>query len=226
MSMQRRYGWVLGMTAGGLLAAAAPATAGTLYRWKAADGSLAFTDDLKRVPERYRDKVETLTSEGLGDYQRYTPTDAAATQAYREQLGERLDALREWNARSDVEAPVPQPVARPTARTESSGVDGVALQSLEDRVGRRRVLGSDGKYHWVLTQRNQVVDRPAPVVGLHRDPESDAPVVMEQKRVMARNGIATRHVTVVRQGDKVLSVIAPRNLDSSIDFPREADLER
>jgi hypothetical protein len=49
---------------------------------------------------------------------------------------------------------------------------------------------------------------------------------MEQKRVMAPTGIATRHVTVVRQGDKVLSVIAPRDLDSSIDFPREANLER
>jgi len=224
MSTRQRYGSVFCMAAGALLAAVAPAAAGTIYRWKAADGSIAYADDLKRVPERYREHVETLTTEGLGDYKRYTPTDPAASREYRQQLAERLDSLREWNARSDATAPLPAAAAAPAP--SPGGVSGIALQSLDDRVGRRRVLGSDGNYHWVTTQSNQLIDRATPVVGLNRDPQSDAPVVMEQRRVMDSRGIATQHVTVVRQGDKVLSVIAPRDLDSSIDFPRRSDLER
>jgi hypothetical protein len=227
MSTRRRqYGSVFCVAAGVLLAAAAPAAAGTIYRWKAADGSIAYADDLKRVPERYREHVETLTSGGLGDYKRYTPTDSAASREYRQQLAERLDSLREWNARSDATAPLPPVAAAPAAQPSPAGVSGIALQSLDDRVGRRRVLGADGSYHWVTTQSNQLIDRATPVVGLDRDPQSDAPVVMEQRRVMDSRGIATQHVTVVRQGDKVLSVIAPRDLDSSIDFPRRSDLER
>jgi len=227
MSMQWLRGSVLSGVAGGLLAVAAatPAAAGTLYRWKAADGSIAYADDLKRVPERYRAKAEALTSDGLGSYQRYTPTDTAASRDQAEKLAARLDSLRASNAEAVVVAP-PAETAQRTPFTEPSAARGLALQSMQDRVGRRRVLGSDGKYHWVLTQRAQIMDQPAPVLGFNGDPESNAPVVVEQKRVMDSRGVATQHVTIVRQGDKVLNVIEPRELESSSNWPKLSDYER
>src|SRR5690606_27230374 len=76
------------------LAAAAPAGAGTLYRWQTENGTLAFADDPKRIPERYREGAEEIHTEGLDDYERFTPTDSAAQQAHEARLAERLDGLR------------------------------------------------------------------------------------------------------------------------------------
>ena len=44
------------------------------------------------------------------------------------------------------------------------------------------------------------------------DPSSNEPVVVEHHRVRPEGTITTRTVTVVRQGDRVLSVIKPRHL--------------
>ena len=46
---------LLGALAIGL---ATPAAAGTVYRWTTEAGTVAYTDDAKRVPARYRDVVE------------------------------------------------------------------------------------------------------------------------------------------------------------------------
>ena len=43
-----------------LVALGAPAAAGTLFKWVAEDGSVAFTDDPERIPERYRSQVEKI----------------------------------------------------------------------------------------------------------------------------------------------------------------------
>ena len=53
---------------------------GALYRWESADGTVSFTDDAKRVPERYRESATPIDTSVLSDYGRYTPTDAAASQ--------------------------------------------------------------------------------------------------------------------------------------------------
>lgn len=29
-----------------------------IYKWKGADGSISYTDDIEKVPEKYRDRVE------------------------------------------------------------------------------------------------------------------------------------------------------------------------
>lgn len=86
---------------------AGPAAAGTLYKWTGADGSVAFTDDAKRVPERYRAQAEKIETSGLDRYSRYTPTDAAAHRAHGERLNARLERLREERAAGEVAAAVP-----------------------------------------------------------------------------------------------------------------------
>lgn len=44
------------------------------FRWITVDGTVAFADDLKRVPERYRASAERVEFEhGLDGYARFTP---------------------------------------------------------------------------------------------------------------------------------------------------------
>lgn len=81
-----------------LAALATPALAGTLYKWTAEDGSVSWTDDPKRVPERYRSQVESMETGGLDSYGRFTPEDSSAVAAQRTRFEARLDRLRESNA--------------------------------------------------------------------------------------------------------------------------------
>ena len=92
-----------------LAALATPALAGTLYKWAAEDGSVSFTDDPKRVPERYRSQVETIQTGGLEAYERFTPTDPAAVANHRAHLAARLERLRGNQAIEEPDA------ARPAA---------------------------------------------------------------------------------------------------------------
>jgi hypothetical protein len=202
------------------LALAAPAGAGTLYRWESDDGSIAFSDDPKRIPERYREKAEVIVSEGITGYSRYTPTDTNASRASHEQLTERLDGLRAAAAESEGE-----PLLAPAPAGSGHPLRGIALQSQRETTGRRLVNTPQGP-RWRETSRLQTVDQPSPVLGVNPDPDSDAPVVMERLRARSKDSIVTRHITVVRQGDKVLSVIKPRSRHSSADFPIEEDFER
>ncbi|MGI9431608.1 MAG: DUF4124 domain-containing protein [Myxococcota bacterium] len=75
-----------------------PATAGTLYRWKAADGSVSVTDDPDRIPERYKKAALAFETAGMTGFERHTPTDAVAQAEYEVALYERLARLRELNA--------------------------------------------------------------------------------------------------------------------------------
>jgi hypothetical protein len=75
-----------------LAAVATPVGAGTLYKWTAEDDSVAFTDDPKRIPERYRSQVETIESQGLETYTRLTPEDPSAVASHRERLAARVAA--------------------------------------------------------------------------------------------------------------------------------------
>ena len=80
-------------------ALAAPAGAGTIYSWRTDDGGYAFADDLRRVPEKYRERMETRQSADLAGHPRYTPQDDAAVDAYAKHLEQRLEGLRKRNQR-------------------------------------------------------------------------------------------------------------------------------
>lgn len=203
------------------LAAAAPAGAGTLYRWQTENGTLAFADDPKRIPERYREGAEEIHTEGLDDYERFTPTDSAAQQAHEARLAERLDGLRAESGVDDVAEGV-LVIEEPAAQHPLAGM---ALRSTREGVGRRLVNTENGP-RWRRTTRPQTVDAAVPVLGITPDPDSDEPIVVERVRARSRDSLTTRHVTVVRQGDRVLSVIKPDARQSSSDFPFEEDFER
>ena len=117
-----------------LTALATPTLAGTLYKWTAEDGSVAFTDDAKRVPERYRSQVKTIQTGGLDAYQRFTPEDSAAVASQRADLAARLTRLRERSAVTPVAAP---------QRAPGGAVSETLVQVNDDTAVRIPVTGSD-----------------------------------------------------------------------------------
>lgn len=72
-----------------VLAIAAPVPAATLYGWRTDGGTLEFTDDPARIPERYRDQAEELNLD-LRDYRKLTVPEPARP-------GTRLEELRRLN---------------------------------------------------------------------------------------------------------------------------------
>jgi hypothetical protein len=97
----------------GSLALAATATAGDIYSWRTDDGGYAFADDPKRVPEKYRSRVEIRPAASLADSPRYTPEDDAAQKAHAEQLALRLESLRRLNANLAAPRAAQAPAAAP-----------------------------------------------------------------------------------------------------------------
>lgn len=207
-----------GLAVAGLALAPAGAQARTLYRWTTDDGGIAFADDAKRIPERYRERAEQITTEGLSGYARFTPTDAAASQRYADRLAERVETLR---AAAAEEAAV---AAQPVAGAPAHPLEGIALQSVRQTSGRRLVQTPNGPA-WRRTSSLQRVDAPVPLLGVNPDPDSDEPIIVERVRARADDSLVTRHVTVVRQGDRVLSIIKPRARQHPLDWASEEDLD-
>jgi hypothetical protein len=221
MSMRWLEGALAAMVVGSL--AGGVATAGTLYRWETEDGGIAFADDLKRIPERYRAKAEPVAMEGLSAYERYTPTDPNASKDYAERLATRLEGLRAAAAEDEAAQAEPNASAE---RRQAEPPSSIALESVRETVDRRRVRGPLGLPVWRETRRLQSVREPTPILGVQPDPDSDEPIVVEEIQVRDSDRF-TRRATVVRQGDRILSIVkGPKHHFSPRDFVDESDLER
>ena len=75
--------------------------AGEIYSWTTADGNVAFTDNPKNIPARYRDQMQVRKSEGIEDYARFTSENSAETEHYSDQLAKRVEYLRRANGNRD-----------------------------------------------------------------------------------------------------------------------------
>lgn len=200
--------------------AGSTASAGELYRWVTSDGTIAFTDDAKRVPKAYRAGATRTSRPSLQTFERFTPVDAKAEAARAEQLAERLAGLREIN---DPEALAP---IVETPAPAAPVVDRLDLRS-EERVEGRKLVGfRNGRPVYRRTSRVRSVEDPAPSLALPVDPGSSAPVVVEKRRVFDSESETTRHVTVVSQDGRILSVVKPRARAGGVDFEIEESLER
>jgi len=103
------------------LAVATPAVSGEIYSWETVDGNVAFTDNPKNIPSRYRDQVRVRKSEGIQGYARFTAEDSAETGRYSDQLAKRIEYLRASNSGRDVAPEYPENVG--VASVTVSGVD-------------------------------------------------------------------------------------------------------
>jgi hypothetical protein len=179
-----------------LFAVAAPAGATVAYRWKTDDGTYAFTDDARRIPEKYRDQARASTMRPLRAYKNFTPAQRSGTQAYRKQLEQSARDLRKLNARLYGEGGTPT-----TTVYGPPSNDGAALW-----------VGQAGQSTVALQE------------GL--DTASDEPIVIEQKRFYLPGLMnSTRTNTIVRQGDRILAVTKPFAHQSDIsDIPSESTL--
>jgi hypothetical protein len=190
-----------------LVGANAHAESGALHRWVTAEGTVSYTDDERRVPEKYRDSAETIERGVLSDYGRYTTTDAAAHQANAEQLAKRLDALRAMNAPMDAD------------REEGD----VATSNSSSTVEMRRNV------HTRTYRRNDTVHHrtydsgPSQISSLPVDPNDPSPVITEERHMLWPGRTVTETVTVTRQGDRVLSIYRPRTHYHATDYPRSIE---
>jgi hypothetical protein len=216
-SQWKRLG--LGLTAAGVLFAAPSVRAEerALYRWETADGTIAFTDDAKRVPEKYQATAETVARTNLADYGRYTGTDQAAHDDYAERLTARIESLRAVNEAHDAEV-------REAANAERQHVATPRATRVTRNVERRHLMERpDGtRYYRYSSQPTTVLSADA---SLPVDPNDPNPVVTEQRRVKVPGQVVTQTITVTRQGDRVLSVAKPQPNYHELDFPELSEFE-
>jgi hypothetical protein len=165
---------------------ALPAAAGSFYKWETENGGIAFTDDPKQIPERYRAAAQTIGIQKLDDFERFTPMAASQPAGYAARLDGRLDHLRDLNERTVS----PDAVAAPGSPT-------MALRASSEGQDVEAQLGMG---------------------------ESDEPVVVETVRSRPPGSPVTRHITIVRQGERILSVIKPEQLHSKPQALDERDL--
>ncbi len=87
------------------LALVGPAVAGNVYSWVTEDGTHAFTDDPKRIPEMHRGDAKARALGDLKRYDRYTVDRTG--QGYTARLEQRRSDLRE-RARAEGALETPQ----------------------------------------------------------------------------------------------------------------------
>jgi len=179
--------WIAGLLVATL---AVPAAAGSFYRYETDDGGIAFTDDPKRIPARYRDDAETIARQGFDGFDRYTHVEAEREAGHEGRTAARLGHLRDLNARLVTPGAVgaPQPGAGPGGLTLRTSRGGPSVESVVGRAG------------------------------------GDEPVIVEKVRTRPDGSPVTRHVTIVRQGDRILSVIAPEKNHSTTRSLDEREL--
>ena len=74
-----------------------PAIASEFYSWRTDDGGYAYTDDVKAIPPRYRDRAQSQRTQGIESYERLTTPPPGTMAAYSHRLSNRLEHLRELN---------------------------------------------------------------------------------------------------------------------------------
>ncbi len=146
--------------------------AGEIYSWTTVDGGVAFTDNPKNIPARYRDEVQVHQSAGIEDYARFTSEDSAQAARYSDQLAKRIEYLRGLNSDRAV-----APAAADGVGVASITVSGIDLRlpaadaSAPIIVEKLRVL-SDGQ---IATRHDTLVSqggRPLAIVRGNQSAES------------------------------------------------------
>ena len=160
-----------------------PAFAGNVYSWVTEDGTYAFTDDSKRIPAKHRADVKKRPMGKLTRYERFTEVSSESNQLYADRIRERRLALR------NVTTAAPMGAVVGAVQPQSSGI----LYSIPMTGSSGRRGGGAGA--------SIVVP-----VGKQASAESE-PTTIQSVRVKPRRNMATRHFTVVKQGDRIVTVI-------------------
>jgi hypothetical protein len=202
MLMVKTGSWVGKLLLVGFLVAglAGPALAGNVWSWVTEDGTYAFTDDPKRIPARNRGDAEKRSMGKLTRYERYIEISSGVEKPYAERIRERRNELRER------EAVAPIGVIAGAAPTPGVG----AVYGIPATGGRGRA-GSGASIM-------------VPLAGGQAAPDAE-PTTIESIRVKPANSQATRHWTVVKQGDRITTVIKGELRQRPLRPPSESDFD-
>lgn len=194
-----RFGEIL---LGALLVAslAGPALAGSVYSWRSEDGSFAFTDDPKRIPAKHKAEAKKRYVGKLSRYERYTKLTADVDKPYTERLREQQSAMRQAKM-----ATPPGVVIGSTATTQADVFYGLPAS------GGRGRAGAGASYI-------------VPLDG-DRTMSDNRPTTIESIRVKPVNSMATRHWTVVKKGDRIVSVIKGELRQRPLKSKSESDFD-
>jgi len=172
------------------------AGAAVVYRWKTDDGVYAFTDDAKRIPEKYRAEAKATPMRPLQGYKNYTPAQRAGTQAHVKAMQESARTFSKLNQRLYGQAGVP---LGPAYRAPSSG-------------NAELLIGPGGRTSLQIEAGSV-------------DDYSEAPITVQQQTFYVPGTNATRTNTIVRQGDRIIAVTKPRATQEDIStIPSESVL--
>ena len=187
---------------GSLLVAglAGPAFAGNVWSWRTEDGSFAFTDDSKRIPAKHRAEAKRKSMGKLTRYERFTKVSADVDGSYTDRIRARQSTLR---ARTETAS---QGVVLGAVRTNDQELAFAIPAS-----GGRGRAGSGTSVILPLAQNQASSD--------------SEPTTIESIRVKPRDSLASRHWTVVKKGDRVISVIKGEMRQRKLDGPSESDFD-
>lgn len=175
---------------------AGPAFAGNVYSWVTEDGTYAFTDDSKRIPAKHRTEAKRRSLGKLSRYERFTEVDSQESkESYEERILARRDALRT----APEGAVAGAVVAAGTSMDYTVAVTGGTTRSGRNGVSLRVPTGT--------------MD------------DSDEPTVIESRRMKPSDSLATRHFTIVKKGDRVVSVIKGERRQRPLKAMSESDFD-
>ncbi len=162
---------------------AGPAFAGSVYAWMTEDGTHAFTDDPKRIPAKHRAQAKRRTVGKLTRYERYTEVSSKQqSKSYADRIRERQAELREMTARA------PEGAVVVATASDASGLGyTIPVAGGAGRAGR-----SGASLRVPLEGATSVAREP---------------MVIESRRVKPDDSLATRHWTIVKRGDQIVTVI-------------------
>jgi hypothetical protein len=180
---------------------AGPALAGNVYAWVTEDGTYAFTDDSKRIPADYREDASRRPMGKLTRYERYTPVSSKVDKSYAERIRERQTELREMSATAPTGVVVGAMPSQPSGLVYATPVSG----------GGNGRGGTQG----VLAQ----VPVGGPATG------ADEVTTIESIRVKPPQSLATRHWTVVKKGDQIVTVIKGELRQRPLKSKSESDFD-
>ena len=176
---------------------AGPAFAGNVYSWVTDDGTYAFTDDSKRIPAKHRAEVKKRPMGKLTRYERYTEAPSETGKPHADRIRERQMELRQMAVGAPMGATVSAIGAQGTRLAYSIPVTGT---------GRNNGASLD--------------------VPLGRGASaSDQPTIITDIRVKPRRNMATRHWTVIKQGDQIVTVVKGELNQRPLKAKSESDFD-
>jgi len=163
---------------------ASAASAGNVYSWVTEDGTHAFTDDAKRVPAKHKQEAKRRPLGELTRYSRYTEVSAEKGKPYVERIHERQAAYREVG----------------TVAPQGAVVGAMASEGQGPGIGYTVPVSGGGN-----GGRGAASNLWVPVKG--SDNAGPDVTTIESKRMKPENSMATRHWTIIKEGDRVTTVI-------------------